>query len=259
MKALILAAGYATRLYPLTRQYPKPLLLVRARPIIDYIIEKLEAVRSLDEIIVVTNSKFFAQFKRWKKGLKAKKRLNLIDDLTRDHRRRRGAIGDIDFVIKQKNLKDDLLVIGGDNIFDARLAGFLSFARANKPHPAIGAYDLKNRKQASHYGVIKLDRHNRIICFQEKPRSPNSTLVAMCLYYFPQDKLGLVTEYLKTKTDKHDATGYYIDWLCSRVPVYGFVFPGRWYDIGHHEFYKQAQAEVRIGEAETRPPKRKGF
>ena len=241
MKALILAAGYATRLYPLTKEYPKPLLKLNKKPIIDYILENLEAIEQIDEIIVVTNSKFISHFRRWAKKKKIQKRLSLVDDLTRRLKDRLGAIGDMRFAIDKKCINDDLLVIGGDNLFDSDLRKFLTFSKSHKENSVIGVYNIRNRKKAKHYGVIKLDKENRLIDFQEKPKKPNSTLVAMCLYYFPQEKLGLIKEYLKDMAQKRDATGLYIDWLRKEVPVYGFVFGGRWYDIGDHKFYDEAK------------------
>lgn len=240
MKALVLAAGYATRLYPLTKEYPKPLLEVGKKPIINYIVEKLEALDDIDEIIVVTNSKFMPSFRRWKERLRAKKRLSLVDDLTKTLDDRRGAIGDMDFAINKKRIKDNLMVMGGDNLFEGNLKKFLTFVKS-KPYPAIGVYNIKNLRQARKYGVIKLDKTNRIIDFKEKPSKPESSLIAMCLYYFPADKIGLIKEYLNRKTNKHDATGFYIDWLSKKLPVYGFVFNGLWYDIGDHKFYRLAQ------------------
>ncbi|MDD4980756.1 MAG: nucleotidyltransferase family protein [Candidatus Omnitrophica bacterium] len=239
MKALILAAGYATRLYPLTKDYPKPLLKVGHKPIIDYIVDKIEGLDGIDEIIVVTNSKFMPLFRKWKLGLKIKKRISLVDDLTKSHADRRGAIGDMNFAISKKHLKESLLVVGGDNLFDADLKDFFSFVKSN-PHPVIGVYDIRQRQQAKKYGVVKLDAESRLIDFKEKPHKPQSTLIAMCLYYFPKEKIGLIGEYFSNKADKHDATGFYIDWLRKRVPVYGFVFDGRWYDIGDHKFYHEA-------------------
>src|SRR4030043_1736960 len=147
MKALILAAGYATRLYPLTKEYPKPLLKVKERPIIDFILDKLKVKDDIDEIIVVTNSKFMPQFKKWQRGLGVKKPVTLVDDLTKDHGRRRGAIGDMDFVVNKKRLRDNLLVVGGDNLFDADLRDFLSFAKSNPP-PVIGVYNISDIEQA---------------------------------------------------------------------------------------------------------------
>jgi len=240
MKALILAAGYAVRLYPLTKRCPKPLLPVSGKPIINYIIDKLSDIDKLSEIIVVTNSKFFTRFQDWADKLKSKKRLSLIDDFTKDNHSRRGAIGDLRFAISKKRIQDDLLVIGGDNLFDDSLDDFIRFAEAKQPFPAIGIYNIKDRKKAAKYGVVRLDKSGKIIDFQEKPQAPKSALVAMCLYYFPKDKLNYIKEYLDGKSNKDDAMGFYIDWLRKKVAVYGFVFDCRWYDIGDHAFYNEA-------------------
>jgi len=242
MKALILAAGYATRLYPLTKEYPKPLLLVKNRPIIEYSIDKLSGLRNIDEIIIVTNSKFHPLFKEWRKTLKGiKKKIRLVDDLTKSKDDRRGAIGDMHFVIQSLRVKDDLIVIGGDNIFDAELERFFSFTKKHLLNPVIGVYDVKRKTSAAHYGVIKLDKDKRIIDFKEKPQNPDSTLVAMCLYYFPKKKVCLVKEYMDTRAGSYDAIGLYIDWLRKKEFVYGFVFKGSWYDIGQHKALRDAE------------------
>ncbi len=246
MKALILAAGYATRLYPLTKDYPKPLLMIRQKPIINYIIDKLQAINGLNEIIVITNHKFISLFLKWVNKVHSQKRIALVDDLTSSPDDKRGAIGDINFAINRKHIKEDLLVIGSDNLFDRDLGYFLSFAKVNKPNPVIGVYDIKNIDEAKKYGLIKLNRKNRIVDFQEKPKKPTSTLAAMCLYYFPKESLGLFKEYLKNKKHKQDATGFYIDWLRKRVPVYGFVFDGLWYDIGDRNFYQEAKKKFTV-------------
>lgn len=241
MKALILAAGYATRLYPLTKEYPKPLLEVQGRPIIDYIVEKLRAVKELKEIIVVTNNKFIRRFKKWAAAKKTGLGISLVDDLTSTLEDRRGAIGDMDFAIAKKRIKDDLLVIGGDNLFDGDLNSFLSFVKDKRNSPAIGAYDIKSKPKARNYGVVRTDERARIVDFHEKPKSPKSTLVAMCLYYFPKSKLGLVKEYVHNKKTNNDTTGAYINWLKARTAVYAYTFSGRWYDIGDYKFLDEAK------------------
>jgi glucose-1-phosphate thymidylyltransferase len=241
MKALILAAGYATRLYQLTREYPKSLLLVKGRPIIDYIADKLKAVKEIDEIIVVTNNKFFKQFLCWQKARKGKVRISVVNDLTRDNSKRLGAIGDMNFAVNKKRLEDDLLVIGGDNLFDGDLRGFLAFARKPGGNPVIGVYDIKKKSEASKYGVVGLNSSKQLIDFKEKPRVARSSLIAMCLYYFPKERLGLIKEYLNSKLKKKDAMGFYIDWLRKEVPVYGYVFSGKWYDIGDYNYYNTAK------------------
>lgn len=246
MKALILAAGYATRLYPLTKDHPKPLLMLGKRPILNYILEKLKDLDSLTEIIVVTNSKFFSHFKKWSKGLKIEKRFSLVDDLTRSLSDRLGAIGDLRFVIDKKRIKEDLLVIAGDNIFDTGLEEFISFAQ-DKKSPVIGAYKLRSKVRAKKYGIIQLDSKNRLIDFKEKPKVPKSTLAAMCLYYFPKSKLGLLKEYMGHADHKHDTAGSYITWLKDKVSVYVFVFGGSWFDIGDHKSYSEAQKQFTKG------------
>lgn len=240
MKALILAAGYATRLYPLTRHFPKPLLEVNKKPIIDYIVRHIDCIKEIDEIFVITNSKFFPKFKKWARGAVSSKRISVINDLTKTIKDRRGAVGDMHYAIIKKKINDGLLVIGGDNIFDTGLCGFVRFALAKKNYPCIGAFDIKDKKKAGNYGVIKIGANKKIISFQEKPASPASTIVAMCLYYFPAGKLDLVGKYLSSRANKNDATGFYIDWLSKAGTAYGYVFGGRWFDIGDHEFYKKA-------------------
>jgi len=239
MKALILAAGYALRLYPLTKECPKALLKVKDRPIIDYIIEKLEKIKDISQIIVVTNNKFFKHFKHWQKDLPRKKKIYLLNDLSQDNQDRKGAIGDICFALDKLALREDLLVIGADNLFQEGLEEFIQFTKDKKNSPVIGAYDIKNKKKAAKYGVLQLNRSNRIVDFQEKPSRPSSTVVAMCLYYFPRNKLPLIKEYIKTNREK-DVSGFYIDWLRKKEAVYAYIFSGLWYDIGDLKFYKEA-------------------
>ncbi|MDD5120446.1 MAG: nucleotidyltransferase family protein [Candidatus Omnitrophica bacterium] len=241
MKALILAAGYATRLYPLTKEYPKPLLEVKGKAIINYIIEKFKPVSAIDEIYIVTNSKFISTFRKWVKSVKLPKKITLIDDLTKNNQDRLGAIGDINFVIKKQKVKDDLLVVGGDNLFSGSLKDFLRFSSQNRPAATIGLYRLKQRKDACRYGVVKLNRRKKITSFQEKPKDPGSNIVAMCLYYIPKNYLYLIEEYVENRDKKVDATGNYISWLKDKTEVYGYVFSGSWFDIGDYKYLNAAK------------------
>lgn len=245
MKVLVLAAGYATRLYPLTKDYPKPLLKVKNQPIINYIVAKLNAIEEIDEILVVSNNKFMPHFKKWKNGIKSKKQITLVNDLTHSLSDRRGAIGDMSFAVEARNIQDDLLVIGGDNLFDSGLKDFLFFCKKLRNNPVIGAYDLKDKQAARKYGIIRMNKGKRIISFQEKPKVPKSTLAAMCLYYFPKEKLSLIGEYLRDGKKSHDATGFYIDWLSRKYAVYGFIFSGNWYDIGDSHFLSEAKRKFK--------------
>jgi len=241
MKALILAAGYATRLYPLTKEYPKPLLEVKGRPIINYIVDKLKNISAIDEIYVVTNSKFIRLFHRWAKMKKLSKKITLIDDLTKSNRDRLGAIGDINFVIDKQRIKEDLLVIGGDNLFSEALKGFLDFSKKNIPAASIGLFKLRQKKDASRYGVAGLNKQKKVISFFEKPKHPQSSLVAMCLYYIPKDYLSLIKEYIGGKDKQADTTGGYINWLKDRADVYGYIFGGLWFDIGDYKYLNAAK------------------
>jgi len=247
MKALVLAAGYATRLYPLTKNYPKPLLKVGPKSIIDYAIEKLDALEQIDEIIVITNTKFVRQFREWSAKAKTNKKISIVDDLSKTLSDRRGAVGDMSFAINKKRIRDDLLVIGGDNLFDGGLKGFVQFSKASKEAPVLGVYRLESKKEGKKYGIVTLNKSKRIIDFQEKPQNPKSKLAAMCLYYFPRQKVKLIKSYLSNKTSKTDATGFYIDWLRKKTKVYGFVFKGRWYDIGDFKFLNEAKRKFNQG------------
>ena len=241
MKVVILAAGYGTRMYPQTKRISKPLLRIgkrsRKRPIIDYLLDKIDELDNISRIVIVTNNKFFHQYKRWKGNLKRRYPIRIINDLTTTPENKLGAIGDINFTFKKEGFSEDFLVIGGDNFLKDSLVDFMRFAESKKPFTSIGLFDIKKKKEAIHYGVVSLNSNNRIVDFCEKPAKPKSSLVAMCLYYFPKTKLKLVKEYISIPTHFHDTTGSYIDWLSSKDKAYGFVFCNTWFDVGHKHTY----------------------
>jgi glucose-1-phosphate thymidylyltransferase len=239
MKALILAAGYATRLYPYTKNFPKPLLEVNKKPIIEYLVEKLEKINSVSEIIVVTNDRFCPYFEKWKKVLRTRKKILIVNDLTRSPKDRLGAIGDMNFSFSKVGFRNDYLVIGGDNFFKEPLTGFVSRAKKSPCAVTIGVCDIKKKSEARNYGVVKLDKNNRIVDFREKPSRPQSSLVAMCLYYFPRSQVGLIKDYLRDPSNNSDAAGAYIGWLTRNKEVKGIVFKNYWVDIGHINTYKK--------------------
>lgn len=242
MKSLILAAGYATRMYPLTLNKAKPLLSVGGKPAIEHIIERIDEIEEIDKIFIVTNEKFFVHFQEWEKKFPAKKPIRIINDRTRSEKTRLGAIGDMDFVIKQEKIADDLLVIAGDNLFELGLREFVDFAKHRIPASSIGLYNIKDKKAVKRYSQVRLDENDKIIDFEEKPQNPTSTLVAKCVYFFSKAELGLIPEYINSGGTT-DAPGHYIGWLCRRVSVYGFTFCGKWYDIGNYETYKKADKD----------------
>ena len=192
---------------------------------------------------MVTNNKFISNFKKWAKTVKSSKKISLVNDLTKNNQDRLGAIGDVEFVIKVKKVREDLLVVGGDNLFSGSLSRFLFVAKKNISPVAVGLYRLGRKSDARNYGVVKLDKLKRIISFQEKPKRPESKLVAMCLYYIPKKYLDLINLYLQEKKRKTDATGSYIAWLKDKVDVYGYEFSGTWFDIGDYKYLNRANKD----------------
>lgn len=242
MKAIVLAAGYATRLYPLTLNRAKPLLPVGGRPIIDYIIEGITEVPEIDTVYVVTNNRFYNDFVNWRREAGFDKEIIVINDGTISDDDKLGAIGDIDLVINKMEIKDDLIIVAGDNLFSFGLERFLDFFKTHGL--SIAAYKYPYKHELSHYGLVELDEASRVVSFQEKPDEPKSDLVAICLYGFPVNKLGLIHKYLESGSNK-DAPGHYLQWLVSKEKVYAFVFHAQWHDIGTPEAYERAQREYK--------------
>jgi glucose-1-phosphate thymidylyltransferase len=249
IKAVILAAGYATRLYPLTLNIPKPLLKIKSqKAVIDFIVDELKVSRRVDEIIVVTNHKFFGDFSRWAKARKDALKVTVVDDGTRSNDDRLGAVGDIYFAVKKKKIDHDFLVIGGDNLFDRGFAQFLEFGESRRPWASIGVFDINDKKEATRFGIVTVDRTKKISSFEEKPGRPKSTLVATCLYYFPAETLKGLKKYMRDAATSKDAPGNYIRWLFKEDKVYAFTLKkGHWYDIGHFDSYKEVVAEYNGG------------
>lgn len=221
MKALILAAGYATRLRPLTDSIPKQLLPVGGRPMVDWILERI-AETSADEVHLVTNARFAADFERWADG----KDVLVHNDGTTSNEDRLGAIGDIRFV----GLDDDLLVIAGDNLFDDSLADYESYWRT-RGGSSVAVLDVGDRELAKQYGVVDVDEDDRITDFLEKPADPPTTLCATATYLYTREHARLVATYLD-EGNPPDQPGNFVAWLHERAPVYAYRFRGEWYDIG---------------------------
>jgi glucose-1-phosphate thymidylyltransferase len=227
VKALILAAGYATRLRPLTDSVPKQLLQVGGRPMVDWILDKIHEA-GIDDIHLVTNARFAANFERWSADGAG---VRIHDDGTTTNETRLGAIGDIRFVQQQVDLDDDLLVIAGDNLFDASLADYVSFWRAKNGASALAVHDVGDRALATKYGVVAVDENDRIVDFVEKPDDPPSTLCATATYIYARRHAALVDTYLE-EGNPTDQPGHFVAWLYRREPVYAYRIVGGWYDIG---------------------------
>jgi glucose-1-phosphate thymidylyltransferase len=237
VRAVILAAGYATRIYPLTLDRPKALLPVGGKPMLDHLLEQLERVEGLDEVYVVTNSKFADAFREWAAG-RSGLPLRIVDDGTVDDDSRLGAIGDLDLTIREAELDDDLLVLAGDNLFSESIAPFPVFA-LEKAGPALGVYDVGDLDTIRRYSVIELDGDDRVTRLEEKPEQPRSTLAGIALYFYPRSALRLVREYLEDGNNP-DQPGRLVQWLYPRTPVYGWRVPGRWFDVGSKETLAEA-------------------
>ncbi|MDP8260421.1 MAG: nucleotidyltransferase family protein [Candidatus Gygaella obscura] len=243
MKALLLAAGYGTRLYPLTEKIPKPLLPIAGRPIIDYLITQIQKADHIKEVFVVSNDKFFDDFKVWQHSARKKHgdlKITVINDGTKSPVERLGAIADVQFAIAKKKIKDNLLIVGGDNIFDYNLKKFILKAK-QKRSISLGVHDVKEKRIATHYGVVSFNGKKILKEFQEKPNRPKTTLAAMCLYYFPKEKLKDIALYLNQPHDRKDAIGDYFNWLHRIEDVYVHEFKGKWFDIGNHDSYRRAE------------------
>ena len=243
MKALILAAGYATRLYPVTTHIPKPLLPIVGKPMIEYILDKISIIDDIDEIFVVTNEKFYPHFKLWHDRIKAAgvydKKITIINDHTTKDGTKLGAVGDINYVIEQEKIQDDLLIIAGDNLFEFNLQDFIDYFKKNPLQNLIAIHDIKDKEIVKRMGMVELNPDNKLISFVEKPPEPTTTLISICVYLFPKNKLQLVKKFLDLGL-KADAPGYYIAWLYENDDVYGWVFSESWFDIGDINQFEEA-------------------
>jgi len=229
IKAIVLAGGFATRLYPLTQALPKPLLPVGGRPLISYIIEKLEKCDYIDEIIVSTNKRFEDHFRNWLEDLNCTKKVRIVVEDALDEKEKFGTIGALNFLINTQKIQNDCLIIGGDNLFDFEISDFVNYYRQVKK-PVIALHDIKDLEKAKKFGVADV-KDNKIVGFVEKPSEPPSSLVSTCCYIFPKDVLSLIPKYLD-ESKQRDAPGYFISWLKDKQEIHGFVFDNQWFDIG---------------------------
>jgi glucose-1-phosphate thymidylyltransferase len=242
MKLLVLAAGYATRLRPLTDHVAKPLLPVKGRPMIDHVLASFHGCPEIDEVYVVTNHRYAESFERWAVTATAHHNgwpIRVFDDGTHTNEDRLGAIGDINFVIDQSKVDDDLIIVAGDNLFTQSLTGFA--AAAQKLGVLVGVFDVGDLVTISQYASVTLDSNQRIIAFEEKPQQPTSTLAAVALYHYPRMALPLIKQYI-AEGNNADQPGRLVQWLVQRLPVYAYPIGGQWLDIGSKESYQAAQS-----------------
>lgn len=232
MKCIIIAAGYATRLYPLTENFPKPLLEVGNKPILDHLICDVESM--VDEFIVVTNHKFAKIFDDW---AKTKQNVRIIDDGTQTNETRLGAVKDIQ--LASLDIKDDVLVMAGDNLLDFSLRGFIEFSK-DKQTSCVMCHEENDLKKKQKTAIITIDEENRILTYEEKPKEPKGNLAVPPFYFYRQQDIGRIQEALDEGCG-YDAPGSFAAWLSHKSPMHAYIMPGHRYDIGDLKSYEDVK------------------
>ena len=238
--AILLAAGYATRLYPLTQDRPKALLPLGNHVILDETLRSVKTVSDVRHRILVTNHRFAPQFIQWRQERRAP--IEILDDGTDTPESRLGAIRDLELARRKADPADDLLVVGTDNLFHWPLSEFVENAQAHRPDASLALWQAPSRGVATQFGVVVRDATSRVIAFEEKSSQPPSAEVALCVYYFPASMGGRITQFLNGGGHA-DAPGYFIKWLVQQGNVFGIMMPGAWYDIGTLDAYQSVLSE----------------
>ena len=241
MKCLILAAGYATRLYPLTENFPKPLLKVGDKTILDWLIDDIDTLSQVDEYVVISNHKFARHFEEWAAGKKQK--ITVVDDMTQTNETRLGAVRDIEFAINKLALDDDMLVIAGDNVLDFSLTEFISYAK-EKNTPCIMRYYEPDGQKLLKCGVVTVDENDKVIKMTEKSPAPETHWCCPPFYYYTKESARLISKGIESGCGT-DAPGSFVAWLCTQTEVHAMEMPGRRYDIGNLESYEKVQREYK--------------
>lgn len=241
MKCLVLAAGYATRLYPLTENFPKPLLQVGEKTILDWLLDDIQTSAEVDEYVVISNHKFAHHFESWAERKPYK--ITVVDDGTDTNETRLGAVKDIQFAIETLGLDDDMLVIAGDNVLDFSLTKFIAYAK-QKNASCIMRYYEPEQQRLKKCGVVCVDADDRVADMTEKPENPASHWCCPPFYYYTRPDAGLIGRGIAAGCGT-DAPGSYIAWLCTQTPVYAMEMPGKRYDVGNLESYQKIRLEYK--------------
>lgn len=242
MKCILLAAGYGTRLYPLTLDRPKPLLPIAGKPMVEHILEKIEKVDDIDEILIVTNNKFFDNFRNWKRKYSFSKPIKILNDGSKSDEDKLGAIGDIGFAAEKEKIEDDVFIVGGDNLFEFDLRELFELFKEKKAS-AVALYDVKDKNLAAgKYGVVEIDENKKITNLEEKPDNPKTSLVSTACYIFNEESIEELRNFL-SEGGKKDNLGDFLRLLIEKKEIYGITFKERWFDIGSREQLKEADIE----------------
>ena len=237
MKAIVLAAGYATRLYPLTLNKPKALLTIGKETILDFVVNEITTISEIDEIYIVTNDKFYEQFCQWNKMSKKSVKITVLNDNTIDDATKLGAIGDIQFVINKMNVADDILVMASDNIFTFKLSDFYNAFKC-KYKDMILVSKIENEDDLKRMANVVMDEEGKVLDMVEKPAEPISNYAAFASYFYTKDTVPLFKKYLE-EGNNPDAPGFFPSWLYKEKDVYAYEFFGECYDIGTPQAYKE--------------------
>ena len=241
MKCIILAAGYATRLYPLTENFPKPLLTVGGKTILDWLVDDLEETGEVDGYVVVTNRKFAQHFTDWAGTKQAD--ISVVDDGTLTNETRLGAVKDILLAINEKKLDDDLLVLAGDNVLSFSLSHFVDYCK-QKNASCVMRYFEPDEARLQRAGVAEIADDDRVLRLEEKPEKPKSHWCTPPFYFYKREDVGFVAKAIDDGCGT-DAPGSFISYLCRHTAVYSMEMPGRRFDIGTLEGYKKIDAEYK--------------
>lgn len=241
MKCLILAAGYATRLYPLTENFPKPLLKVQEKTILDWLIEDMDRSGVIDEYVVISNHKFAHHFSAW--AAEKKQKVTVVDDGTESNETRLGAVRDIQFAMDQRNIRDDVLVMAGDNLLDFSLTTFIDYAQKKQTSCIMRYYEASETK-LQRSGVVQLDENEKVLSLEEKPAQPKSHWCCPAFYFYKAQDAVRIAEGIAQGCGV-DAPGSYVAWLCGKTTIHAMEMPGSRYDIGNLESYEKVQKEYK--------------
>ena len=242
MKNIIIAAGYATRLYPLTENFPKPLLKVGNKSILGRMLDDIDTFDDIDEHIIVTNHKFAHIFEEWKKETNYRKPITIIDDGTETNETRLGAVRDLLLAISQRGIDDDIMVLAADNILDFSFKGFVDFFH-EKQSSVIMYYHEPSLKRLQRTGVIAIDDDSRVLEMQEKPEKPVSEWAVPPFYIYRRDDLPLICDCMNHGCG-FDAPGNLAHYLVDRTPIHAWRMPGQRFDIGSLDSYQEANASI---------------
>lgn len=239
MKCLILAAGYATRLYPLTENFPKPLLKVQGKAILDWLIDDMDRSGVIDEYVVISNHKFAHHFDAW--AAEKQQKVTVVDDGTESNETRLGAVRDILFALEKLDIHDDVLVMAGDNLLDFSLTTFIDYARQKQTSCVMRYYEA-DAKKLSRSGVLTLDENQKVLAMAEKPQNPQSPWCCPAFYYYTAQDAARLAEGIADGCHT-DAPGSYVSWLCQKSTIHAMEMPGSRYDIGNLESYNRIKNE----------------